>query len=70
MQTGIFFALVTAGSVALGACGNGSAPNRAGTMAFIPPNQTFAQGLGITGGPISSEQANTTLLDKSGGGGV
>ncbi len=53
--------------LAVGACQSGSAPNRAGTMAFVPPNQTFAQGLGITGGPISSEQAKQIAAAAAGG---
>jgi uncharacterized membrane protein YkoI len=34
---------------------------------FDPPNQTFAQGLGITGGPISSDQAKQIAAAAAGG---
>lgn len=67
MRSRIFPAVVAAVSLALGACQSGSAPNRAGTVAFNPPNQTFAQGLGITGGPVSSDQAKQIAAAAAGG---
>jgi hypothetical protein len=67
MRSRIFPALVAAVSLALGACQSDSAPNRAGAVVFDPPNQTFAQGLGITGGPVSSDQAKQIAAAAAGG---
>jgi uncharacterized membrane protein YkoI len=67
MRCRIFPALAAAVSLALGACQSNSAPNRAGALVFDPPSQTFAQGLGITAGPVSSDQAKQIAAAAVGG---
>ena len=61
------FPVLVAFSLVFAACQSDSAPNSAGTIDFVPPNQTFAEGLGITGGPISSEQAKQIAAAAAGG---
>jgi uncharacterized membrane protein YkoI len=36
-------------------------------VVYNPPSQTFAQGLGITGGPVSSDQAKQIAAAAAGG---
>jgi uncharacterized membrane protein YkoI len=67
MRSPIFSAVLASVSLALGACQSQSAPNRTGSAVFNPPNQTFAQGVGITGGPVSSDQAKQIAAAAAGG---
>lgn len=67
MRSRIFPAVVASILLALGACQSGSAPDGAGMVVFNPPNQTFAEGLGITGGPVSSDQAKQIAAAAAGG---
>jgi uncharacterized membrane protein YkoI len=51
---------LAASSLTVGACQSGTsatAPNRAASQVFSPPNTSFAQGAGITAGPITADQA-------------
>jgi peptidase YpeB-like protein len=67
MRSRIFSAFIAAVSLALGACQSDSAAGTAGTMVYDPPSQAFAQGLGITGGPVSSDQAKLIAAAAAGG---
>ncbi len=49
--------VLAAASLTLGACQSGTSPALAGAQVFTPPSKTFAQGAGITAGPISADQA-------------
>ena len=60
-------ALVAALSLAAGACKNDSSPTPAATVFFNPPTLEFAQGLGITAGPITSDQAKQIAAAVAGG---
>jgi hypothetical protein len=51
--------LVLVAASTLGACQSGTSPSPtlAGSQVFTPPNKSFAQGAGITAGPITADQA-------------
>ena len=68
MRTRTILAFIAALSLAVGACQNNSSPTtQAGTVVFNPPTLDFAQGLGITAGPVTSDQAKQIAADAAGG---
>jgi hypothetical protein len=57
MQLRIAPLVLAAAWLTLGACSSASSPTRAGSQVFTPPSTSFAQGAGITAGPITADQA-------------
>jgi hypothetical protein len=57
MQSRFIPMLLAAASFFLGACHSGTAPTSAASQIFNPPNSSFAQGAGVTAGPITADQA-------------
>ena len=68
MQLRIAPLVLAAAWLTLGACNSASSPTRAGSQVFTPPSTSFAQGAGITAGPVTADQAKQIAVAAVPGG--